>query len=371
MTSTKLSPQLRADLPLASRATFWTVQIVAWSALGINNYLQAAPDLQEFERLPLFLIKMAFSALGVCFSSLLYAAYAFLIRWFRDPVSLLLSAALACCCLGFTWHLFYRLALPPPFGGMDHILQITFIFEAVNNIFVLCAWSAVYYGLWFWRNSKLQEQAVVEANALTQEAKLKALQYQLNPHFLFNSLNSVRALTRDDSKRAGEMVTQLSEFLRSTLTETPLEEFTIEQEVAVLKKYLAVEKTRFEEKLHTEIEIAPEVANCVIPGLLIHPLLENAIKHSMRTSATPLRISLRASRLEGKLRIEVSNTGSLIQTDNTGNGKDTGIGVSNVRERLEHSYPGQYEFDLYQDGDWVRAVICIMPKQGEKDASGN
>jgi hypothetical protein len=357
---------------MTRRAAFWTVQLAGWSVLGINNYFATAPELLEIEKLPVFLIKMAFAALGFCFSSLLHGLYAHLTPRFRYSVRLVVFVALACFSFGLIWHLVYRLALPPPFGGADMILQFAFVVEAVNNIFVLLAWSAAYFGLIFLRDSRIQEQAAVEAKSLAQETQLKALQYQLNPHFLFNALNSIRALTRDDRVKADEMVTQLAEFLRFTLADAPARETQLHGEVDALEKYLAIEQTRFEDKLQVEIYIEPNAGDCVIPRLLLHPLLENAIKHGMRTSSMPLRVVLQAAMSDGRLHIEVANTGKLVE----GNGqqavgyRDTGIGLANVRERLEHAYPGNHHFEMIQDGDWVRALVNINQTPRELDAEG-
>lgn len=355
---------------LPSRAAFWIVQLAGWSVFGINNYFATAPELLEFEKFPVFLIKMAFAALGFCFSSLLYGLYAHLAPRFRDTMRLVVFVALASITLGIIWHLVYRLALPQPFGGVDMILQFTFVVEAVNNIFILGAWSAAYFGLVFLRDSRIQEQAVVEARSLAQEAQLRALQYQLNPHFLFNALNSIRALTREDPVRADEMVTQLAEFLRFALTDAPAWQTQLHGEIDALEKYLAIEQTRFEDKLQVEIDIEPGAGECVIPKLLLHPLLENAIKHGMRTSPTPLRVVLRAAKSEGQLHIEVANTGKLAHEDSRHavGDPDTGIGIANVRERLEHAHPGNHHFEMFQDGDWVRAVLKINQTPRGPDA---
>jgi LytS/YehU family sensor histidine kinase len=351
------------------RTTFWTVQLIGWSAFGINNYLTTAPDLLEFEKLPVFSIKVAFGALGFGFSSLLYALYVHLASRLQDTAKLVVLAVLACFFSGFAWHLVYRLALPPPFGGVQVIAQFTFFVEAVNNIVVLLAWSAAYFGLKFWHDSRIQEQAAVEAKALAKDAQLKALHYQLNPHFLFNALNSVRALTHEDRDRATEMVTQLAEFLRFALNGTPATETSLKNEIDALRKYLAIEQTRFEDKLVVAIDVERMAEDSIVPGLLVHPLLENAIKHGMRTSPMPLQVRLRACLEDGRLVIEVANTGELAEPDPTQQSQpaDMGIGLQNVRDRLAHSYPDRHEFEVFQDGDWVRAIISIDQHSGWRD----
>ncbi len=171
---------------MSKRMTFWIVQLVGWSTFGLVTYFAVAPELLDIMRIPYLLVRSGFTALGLCFSSLLYALYVHRMPRFRDTTPMVLFVMLACSIFGFVWQLVYRLALPPPFGGMGKILEYTFLVEVATNIFVLFAWSAAYLGLTLWKDSKTQQQAVVEARALAHEAQLRVLQYQLNPHFLFN-----------------------------------------------------------------------------------------------------------------------------------------------------------------------------------------
>ncbi len=355
---------------MSRRMTFWIVQLVGWSTFGLVSYFAAAPELPEFMRIPYLLVRSGFTALGLCFSSLLYALYVHRMPRFRDTAPMVVFVMLACSVLGFAWHLVYRLALPAPYGGLEKILEYTFLAEAATNIFVLLAWSAAYLGLTFLKDSNAQQQAVVEAKALAHEAQLRVLQYQLNPHFLFNALNSVRALIRENPDRASVMVTQLAEFLRFGLTDDPLRTTQLHAEIDALQKYLAIERTRFEDKLQLEIDIEPGARDCAIPRLLLHPLLENAIKHGMRTSPMPLRIVLRASMSGRQLRIEVANTGELVEAEHQheGGALDTGIGLTNVRERLAHAFPDRHDFCVSHDGEWVRAVLTIDQTPSGSDA---
>jgi LytS/YehU family sensor histidine kinase len=227
--------------------------------------------------------------------------------------------------------------------------------------FVLLAWSAAVLGIEFWRYSKVQERNAAEARALAREAQLESLSYQLNPHFLFNALNSIRALIQEDQERARDVVTQLSEFLRYTLLRASSDEVPLREEVDVLSRYLRIEQTRFEDKLVTEIDIDPVVQDRSVPAFILHPLVENAVKHGMRTSQSPLRLRIHAADRDGDLRIEVANTGTL---DPKGSGSDlfadgAGIGLRNVKERLARLYPGRHEFRVTQEGEWVRATLRI------------
>jgi LytS/YehU family sensor histidine kinase len=199
------------------------------------------------------------------------------------------------------------------------------------------------------------------------------LAYQLNPHFLFNALTSIRAMIDEDRGRARQMVTQLAAFLRHALVERPLQTTTLAAELEALRGYLAIEQIRFEERLAIETHVDPAAELCAIPAFLIHPLLENAIKHGARDAGDgPLRVRLDARVTGDMLRVEVWNTGSLVPGSSNGahrggelgfadpapNGTSgAGIGVRNVRERLVRLFPGRHRFALTDENGWVRALV--------------
>ncbi len=339
--------------------------MAAWTAYGLSTYLSAMPTLLDIEKAPVFFIKLSSAGLGLGLSSLLYILYNHLTERTRQIAPLVFVGLPASAAFGLTWHLAYRLALPPPRGGIEVITAITFLTDSLDYMVVMLAWTASYFGIRFWHRSRMQEQHALEARALAQEAQLKALSYQLNPHFLFNALNSVRALIQEDRSRAKEMVTQLSEFLRHALMNSGTKVTPLKNEIEALEKYLSIEKTRFEEKLSVSIDVDPDVEGYLVPGFLLHPLLENAIKHGMRTSDFPLRVTLAAQREDGWLRIEVANTGQLTaDRAELTPAPDTGIGLRNVRERLEQLYPGNHRLELQQDGEWVRVSLEVKQPAG-------
>ncbi len=188
------------------------------------------------------------------------------------------------------------------------------------------------------------------AEQLAQAARLDALRYQLNPHFLFNVLNSVIEMIDEAPDRAQIMLRRLSSLLRDTLRDST--STTLEKELGIVGRYLDIEAVRFEEKLCFDEDIAEGARACVIPPLLLHGLVENAVKHGMRSSPMPLRVWLKARRDADALRIEVRNTGRLdAHTD--------GVGLTNMMRRLETLYPGSHRFVLDQADGVVRALVEI------------
>jgi LytS/YehU family sensor histidine kinase len=199
----------------------------------------------------------------------------------------------------------------------------------------------------------------LQAEALANHAQLDMLRYQLNPHFLFNALNSIRASIDEDSQRAKRMVTEFSEFLRYSLLNDNSAPVELRQEIEAIKNYLAIEKIRFEDKLDVTFQLEPAAEECRLPGFLIHPLVENAVKHGMTNNSGPLKICIEARIREGRLVVEIANTGRLDAKSPQTNGAGTHIGLRNVRERLAKLYPDKSSFTLRQDGAWIRATIEI------------
>jgi two-component system LytT family sensor kinase len=273
------------------RSSFWTVQLAVWGAYGFSTYLSGLPSLAEAEMFTMLGVKLLRAALGLVLSLVLYVLYRRTMRSTSDIKLIATLAVAASLVISALWQLVYLAAQSLPWG--DTALSIdwaSFRMAFPDYAFVMLAWSAAYLGIEFWRYSRLQEQRALEAKALAREAQLQSLSYQLNPHFLFNALNSIRALIQEDEQKAREMVTQLSEFLRYTLLNPPLDEIPLREEVDALRRYLAIEKARFEDRLTISLDVDRAAEERVVPGFLLHPLVENAIKHGMRTSPRPLPV---------------------------------------------------------------------------------
>jgi hypothetical protein len=183
-----------------------------------------------------------------------------------------------------------------------------------------------------------QERRIAEANMAAQQAQLAALRYQLNPHFLFNSLNSISALiVTGRNKDAEAMTNRLSDFLRSSLNADPSELIPLDEELALTEEYLEIESVRFGERLVTSVDCAPDACAALVPSFLVQPLVENAVKHGVARSSAPVEIEIRATIVEGRLLITVANCLAPADADaqeaqfNAG----AGVGLANVRRRLE------------------------------------
>ncbi len=214
---------------------------------------------------------------------------------------------------------------------------------------------------------QVQKRNVIEAKALANLAQLKLLRSQMNPHFLFNAHNSIRSMILIDKDRAWQMITELSEFFRYTLLNFNKVAASLDEEIKAVDNYLHIEKIRYRDSLEVSFHIDEAARKCSVPAFLFQPLVENAIKFGMQTSATPLRVEVSIKLDDGLLSIDVSNTGKLL-TDVEGDGKKEephGTSLENLKQRLELMFKDQYGFQLYEEDGWAHAKIRINYAPGK------
>jgi hypothetical protein len=245
----------------------------------------------------------------------------------------------------------------------------------VNGALPLIGWSLVRLG--FQYNTALREQReeALRAVAAARDAQLRMLAYQLNPHFLFNTLNSIRALINEDRGRAREMVTALSGYLRYALVERPLHMALLEEEVEAVRGYLAIEKIRFEERLEVRVDIEPAALRCEVPAFLLNPLVENAVKHGAPPAFNaPLVVGVKAWLVEpDRLRLMVENTGvwkgRRKDEPPTNDGEPGGVGLANVRARLRAIYPGNHRVGMDHGHGRVRFHVELPARFRDEAAT--
>ena len=234
------------------------------------------------------------------------------------------------------------------------------IYSSSINIIIFIAWSGLYFGVKYWKQWSIERERADKADYLAQSAQLQMLRYQLNPHFLFNSLNSVIALVDEDKNASKEMLRELSDFLRYSLVNRNLSMIPLREELDAIKLYLSIEKKRFEDKLEITFDIDPEATEYPVLSFIIHPLIENAVKYGMRTSSLPLHLFVSALVTDNNLTITVANSGKWIDPALPDNDlKSTGLGLQNVKQRLESTFPKGSYFKIEQVNDQVVATIYI------------
>ncbi|MFH1851921.1 MAG: histidine kinase [Candidatus Neomarinimicrobiota bacterium] len=226
---------------------------------------------------------------------------------------------------------------------------------------LLIGWSSLYFSIKLFLEWNHQREKTEEAKEQIHKAHLQTLRYQLNPHFLFNSLNSIRALITEDKNDAKKMVTELSEFLRYSLISKNYPEVSLRQEIEAVQHFFYIEKRRYEDKLEISFDIDPLAEDYPIISFIIQPLAENAVKHGMRTSPMPLKVRISAKVSRGVLAIDVMNTGQWIDSTRrkAENDIDIGSGLHNVRQRLSQAYPGSHTFTINKKPDNIHVRMEI------------
>src|SRR5207245_153138 len=182
----------------------------------------------------------------------------------------------------------------------------------------------------YYRKYQERETRASELERSLSQAKLQALQMQLNPHFLFNTLHAISSLVHKDAEAADRMITRLSDLLRYALKSTESEEVPLRQELDFLSGYLEIEQTRFGDRLKVRMDIAPETLDALVPNLLLQPLVENAIRHGIEPRAKPGRIDLRSRCESGQLKLAVRDNGLGLSP---GSELREGVGWCNMRAR--------------------------------------
>ena len=227
------------------------------------------------------------------------------------------------------------------------------VFLFVSGVLLYLLAVALHYVLFSFQNTREAETRMQEARVQAREAELKALKAQINPHFLFNSLNSISALATVDGERAREMCLRLSEFLRSTLKLAEEEIIPVEREIELARTYLEVEQVRFGARLRVQQSVAPGCAECTVPSLILQPLVENAVKHGIAGLVDGGEIRLAADCRDGMLRIMVDND---FDPEAPANGRN-GLGLVNVRGRLKTFYQNLARLETHAENGRFSATL--------------
>ena len=218
----------------------------------------------------------------------------------------------------------------------------------------MAGWLAIYFGVMARRRHVALERQALELRVVARDAQLRALRAQLNPHFLFNCLNSLRAMIVEDPARAASMVTGLAGLLRYSLRSNRQSTIALAEEMEAVWDYLDLARVRFEERLHVDCALAPATLDARIPPMLMQTLVENAITHGIAELPEGGVVRIDARVVDGWLQIQVSNTGRLAATASPG-----GVGLQNTREQLRLLYGNAALLALHQRGDTVVASVRL------------
>lgn len=349
---------------------FWRLQFGGWAGAMLLRAMSSLANAQPLAFLVLVLIA---TITGFSISLILAVIYRQLIA--RRPLvtwgvtALVLPFAVALNAFIDAWVIsLYR---SDSEAGFAQLFIGVFYLDAT----LLGAWTALYYALNFFLQVEEQNDQLIRLENQATSAQLAMLRYQLNPHFLFNTLNSISTLVLlKQTEPANAMLSRLSSFLRYTLINEPSGRVTVSQEVETLKLYLDIERMRFEERLRTTFRIDPETEVMLLPSLLLQPLVENAIKYAVSPQEAGAEITISAQLVGRNLRITVSDTGPGLQsktTDNRlsgvtfdgGEPVSTGVGLANIRDRLAQAYGENHRFETVDPPEGGFAVIIEIPAE--------
>lgn len=236
---------------------------------------------------------------------------------------------------------------------VDNFSPLVFLLFSFQTFVYFSLWTAVYLIIYFFRNYKKEEVEKWQLQTAVKDAELIALKAQINPHFLFNALNNIRALILEDHMKARDMVSHLSELLRYSIQFNDNEKVTIDEELEIVNKYLELESIHYENRLHYEILTKEELGKCRIPPMLIQLMAENAVKHGISQVKNGGDILISVSKEGKNLVLEVCNTGKLKK--NLG----SGIGLKNATDRIRILFDSEPDLELKQQGNMVSSKLKL------------
>jgi len=343
---------------------FWILQSVGWAGYFFLRTLSNIAN----EKIASYVIHNALlTAAGYSITLLMASAYRRLIKmrplytWVGTIVIVAIAAAIFSAIETWSIATFVDPRVRPE--GLRFFGAILF------TLSLLIAWSALYYSINFFILLEEQTDRLLRLESQASNAQLAMLRYQLNPHFLFNTLNSISTLVLlKQTDRANAMLSRLSSFLRYTLVNESTGTVTLAQEVETLKLYLEIEKMRFEDRMRPHFDIGRGVADAQLPSLLLQPLIENAIKYAVTPQEEGADISVEA-RLQGdRVIITVSDTGPGADAlYNVRAQQSTGVGLANIRDRLAQAYGDNHRFETQSDFTGGFRVFIDIPYQIETE----
>lgn len=321
---------------------FWNLQAIGWAAVFLQRVITGFANDQPWT----FVIPLMISMVtGYSLTLIMSVVYRNVID--KRPV-VTYTVALAVVLVATILYAFidawvFQLQSRNPDAGFGQL----FLGSFYNDGMVLGAWSALYFAINYYLRVEEQADKLVMLDAQATSAQLAMLRYQLNPHFLFNTLNSISTLVlMKQTEPANAMLSRLSAFLRYTLANEPTAQVPLAQEVETLKLYLDIEKMRFEDRLRARFDIDSAVAKARLPSLLLQPLVENAIKYAVTPKEEGAEIAIQAQLAGQNVRIVVSDTGPGLNAVPDRSTVSTGVGLANIRDRLAQAYGERHRFEI-------------------------
>jgi hypothetical protein len=348
--------------------SFWPLQIGGWTLYGLATAVSYIPFRHMRESVD---YQIAFLCSTFVASFVLYACCHFL--WRRSTplaTALFLSVGISYI-LGFLCTVVSALTTLHLNEPRTPVSWSMVAAQAFQGAIVFIAWSALYFGIKHYGTVEEQRSRLVASEATAREAQLQALRYQLQPHFLFNTLNAISSLVvSKQPERATEMIAKLAGLLRTTLSYPEAHLVTLREELAVAEEYLSIEAVRFGPRLAVSLSVSPEAYEAQVPRFLLQPIVENSIRHGIARRPNGGEVAIRASASEGQLRIEIENDR---REDRMQSGEEGhGLGLANTRARLEKLYgeQGSVTVSTAQNNRFLVSIQFPLTKEASIASAG-
>jgi two-component system, LytTR family, sensor kinase len=342
---------------------FWILNLAGWAGYTLAAWMGA---LAHEKPESYFAVISAVAVAGLIISILLRLIYRQI--WGRSPLTLAIGMLIPCYIFSFGWRwlnnvLYWNWVKDG--WRPEHLMD--FVSGILGSFYILLCWSGLYFGIKYYLQLQEQTEQTLKATSAAHQAQLKMLRYQLNPHFLFNTLNAISTLILDGANEtANKAVSRLSDFLRYTLDNDPLSRVTFGSELSAIDLYLEIEKVRFGDRLVIEKSIEAKAQDALVPSLILQPLIENAIKYAITPSEEggTLRISARVQ--HKTLVLQISDSGPGLGNGNNGQ-KSSGVGLKNTRERLLQLYGDGQAFTLAPNEPSGLRITINIPYEVDDD----
>ncbi len=338
---------------MKARSIYWIAQLSGWFAYGglLLFSVIGRGEVLDFE---VSVSIASWVVVGIAITHL--QRYAFIrLGWLEKKLSQLVPRLIVSS--GITAIIIYSILLLIDYlvkgDNLDweRLTFSLFIVSVAFMGFLILFWNAIYFTFHFFQKSRKQEVSNLELTASNRESELKNLRSQLNPHFLFNSLNSIRALVDIEPAKAKTSITTLSNLLRQSLMMGKENMVTVEQELDMVRNYLDLEKIRFEERLQVQWEIDDTLLSKDIPPFSVQMMAENAVKHGISNRKEGGEVVVSTLKTEHGFTLQITNTGKL------GTEVDLGVGIKNIKQRLQLQFGDKATYSLTQIGENVIAKI--------------
>lgn len=337
-------------------SNYWWCQLGGWGMVGLSILFYAYTFRQEISAQ--YLIKILIVMVSGISSTHLLRYFIKRNNWLMLPVERILFRL--CFAVFLTSLLFSLLVM-----GLNYLVDTstssrelefsTLLFANVLNIGIyIVPWVLIYYFYHYLSKSRRQQLDTLKLEALVKELELKTIKAHINPHFIFNALNSIRALIDENPSRARDAITELSNILRSSMKSETMETVPFEKELGIVKDYLALEHIRFEDRLNIEYSIDEATLNQQVPPMMLQTLVENAIKHGIGKQIKGGVIKVISDFKDNFHELIVQNTGLL-----NGHQNSDGFGLSSTRNRLHLLFGEKANFEIRQVNELVEARVTI------------